>query len=74
MDSVVYFPFSVRFFCVLSITGDDFGEYTSGEHFGVDSVVKILEWILWWLVHFPFQCNVFLFSLFLERTLGMIPL
>ena len=48
MDSVVFFP-SVSRFCVLSISGEDLGEDSFAEHSGADSVVRILEWILWWM-------------------------
>ena len=32
---------------------------SSVKHSGVDSVVRILKWILWWMVYFPFSVTFF---------------
>ena len=71
MDSVVYCPFSVTVLCSLYFWRGFWGGFFCkafwggfcGEDSGVDSVVDGV---------FSLQCNVFLFSLFLERILGRI--
>ena len=58
---MVYFPFSVTFFCSLSISGKGSGEDSFVKDYGMDSVV-----------YFPFSVRFFVFSLLLETILGSI--